>query len=243
MQNRFKLLGIVLAVAGIAYSPVAYFVLNSTPLSAIGLSAVLIGFVCLALSDAHRPLAAEYCQLILKTGYENTAALIEEIGATGTAIYFPSNLANGKSRTLIPLSKEFGTGHLKQLPNRLIVRYGTHPAEMAISVLSPGSAAISHLEARPGPTAQGINSSLNYLLVGLFDAADAVDVTLNSLQVLVNIVHISPGINTGLDAGSMGSPLASISAAVTAEALGKCVSIVDENLNDNVLSIKLVVID
>ena len=243
MNNRFKLLGIVLSVAGVIYSPIAFFILKSTTLSAIGISAAVVGLVCLALADASQPLSAEYCHLMLKTGYENTAALIEEIGATGRAIYLPASIASGKPRTLVPLNKDIDPAHLKGgIPSRLIVRYGPHPEEMAISVLSPGSAAISHLEARPGPTAQGINSSLNYLLVGFFDVADTVEVTLDSTQVFVNVARISPGVNISLATDSLGSPLASIAAAVTAEALGKCISILEESLSHNVLSIKLGVI-
>ncbi len=242
MNNRFKLLGILLTTSGIIYSPVAYLVLNSTPLSAIGLSAVVIGLVCLSLAGADRPLSTEYCRLMLITGYVNTTALIEEIGATGRAVYIPSTLAIGKPRTIVPLIETNAVVDFQdRIPNRLIVRYGSNPEDMAISVLSPGSSAIDQLESRPGPTEIGITSALTYLLVGLFDVAQAVNVTLNSTRVEVNIVGIDPATYMELPTCSFGSPLASVAAAVTAEGLGKCIRILEERLTDSTLNVKLAV--
>src|SRR5512144_468464 len=100
------MLGISLCVAGVIFSPVAYFIISSVPFAATGLSAIMIGFACIALANSRPYLSPEACQLILKTGMENTSALIEELGLTNKAIYLPSSMREGNAQAIIPLTNK-----------------------------------------------------------------------------------------------------------------------------------------
>ena len=49
-NNPYRLLGLGLIIAGAIFAPVAYFMINSIPLTAIGLSSIMIGFTSIALA-------------------------------------------------------------------------------------------------------------------------------------------------------------------------------------------------
>ena len=91
MSNAYRILGLGLCLAGTIFAPVSYFVIASVPLTAVGISAVIIGFTCIALSNTRPYISPEACEVILKTGMENTAALLEELGLRNKAVYLPQN--------------------------------------------------------------------------------------------------------------------------------------------------------
>ncbi|MFC1986788.1 hypothetical protein ACFLWC_07380 [Chloroflexota bacterium] len=123
MSNPYRMLGMVLCVASAIFTPISYFILASIPLTAVGISAILIGFTCIALANTRPPLSPEACELILKTGMENTAALLEELGLRNKTIYLPSTMRNGHSQALIPLVDGENIQRVKEkIPGRLIVR-------------------------------------------------------------------------------------------------------------------------
>jgi hypothetical protein len=79
-RNPYQFLGLGLVLAGAFFSPVAYFLLGSVALTATGISAIMIGFTAIALSNTQPHISPAASELILKTGMENTAALLEELG-------------------------------------------------------------------------------------------------------------------------------------------------------------------
>ena len=95
MNNPYRMLGLGLCVAGAILAPISYFIINSVPLTAAGISAIMIGFTCIALANTRPYISPEACQLMLKTGMENTAALLEELGIRNKAVYLPSNMRDG----------------------------------------------------------------------------------------------------------------------------------------------------
>jgi len=95
VNNPYRILGLGLCLAGAIFAPVSFFVINSVPLTAVGISALMIGFTCIALAGTRPYISPEACQLILKTGMENTAALLEELGLRNKAIYLPSAMREG----------------------------------------------------------------------------------------------------------------------------------------------------
>ncbi len=225
----YRLLGICLVVAGALFAPVSYFIVGSVPLTAMGLSAVMIGFACIALAGARPYLSPEACQLLLRTGMENTAALVEELGLKGKAVYLPSQARGGRPQALIPLTEDGRLGVVKHnVSGRLIVRYGRDPAEMAIAVATPGSINIDMLENRPGPTAEEIQAAASYLLVGVLDIASAVSVSMTDGQVGVEVSGARIPYEDSWYYQCLGSPIASIAAAVSSEALHKPVRVKEE---------------
>jgi hypothetical protein len=229
MSRPYRFLGISLCLAGALLSPVFYFIVGSIPLTAVSLSAIMLGFTSVALSNARPYMSPEACQMLLTTGMENTAALLEELGLRNKAVYLPSSSRDGSAQAIIPLSDNDVTTAFKgKLPGRLIVRYGNTPEAMAIAVTTPGSVSIKLLEAKPGNTAADIESSLTYVLTGVLDIADSATVSVSESHVHIEVRGAKMRQENIWYYHCIGSPIASIAAAITSEALGKPVMIKQE---------------
>ncbi|MBI4180911.1 MAG: hypothetical protein HY528_03170 [Chloroflexi bacterium] len=229
-SNPYRLLGLGLCVAGAIFAPIAYFILGSVPLTAVGMSSVIIGFTCIALANTRPYISPEACQLILRTGMENTASLLEELGLTGKAVYLPSTMRDGHPQALIPLVENGDIQQVKgRIPGRLIVRYGVNPDDMAIAVTTPGSINIDMLETKPGPTAAEIEAAATYILTGVLDIAHSVTVNLVDANVEVEISGARLQYEDIWYYRCLGSPIASIVAAISSEALQKPVRIREES--------------
>ena len=98
----------MLAIVGAILAPIFYFIVGSPPLTATAISAVILGFTCIAIANSRPYLSPEAAQMLLKTGMENTTALLEELGLQNKATYLPST-ADSQSRALIPLMENSGT--------------------------------------------------------------------------------------------------------------------------------------
>ena len=233
MSNPYRLLGLGLCLAGVIFAPISYFIIGSVPLTAVGISAVILGFTCIALANTRPYISPEACQLMLKTGTENTAALLEELGIRSKAIYLPSTMRDGHPQALIPLGKDQDIKWIKdKIPGRLIVRYGVNPEDMAIAVTTPGSTNIEMLETSPGPTAGEIESAASYILTGVLDVANAVTVNLADGRVNAEISGSKLHYENIWYYRSLGSPVASIVATIVSEALRKPVRITEESYNE-----------
>jgi hypothetical protein len=254
IKNPYRVLGIILAAAGAVLAPVFYFLLDSPALTATCVSAIILGFTCIGVANARPYLSPDAARMLLKTGMENTAALLEELGLKNKAVYLPST-ADSKAIAIIPLTDksempvplpygiprepdEIGinsndpqTSNLKPrtpFTGRLIVRYGTGLEDMAIAVTTPGSVSVSLLEHKPGPAAGEIESALNYLLTGVLDIAGGVTVNVADSWVEVKINDARMSYENIWYYRSLGSPVASIAAAVVSEALDKPIRILGE---------------
>jgi len=228
-SNPYKLLGISLCVAGAVFAPISYFVTTSVPLTALGISTVIIGVICIALANTRPYISPEACQVLLKTGMENTAALIEELGLRNKAIYLPSTMRDGHPQALIPLEdKDIGQVRGK-IPGRLIVRYGASPRDMAIAVTTSGSISTELLRTKPGPTSDEIQTAATYILVGVLDLARSIAVNITDSRVDVTVNGSGLHYEDIWYYRSLGSPIASIVAAIASEALGKPVRIAEES--------------
>jgi len=176
-SNSYRFLGLVLCFTGAVLAPVFYFLVGSQPLTAVSLSAIMLGFTSLAISKARPYVSPEACQMLLATGTENIAALLEELGLRNRAIYLPSSVQDGFTRAIIPLVEgDISSDLQRKLPGRLIVRYGKNSDSVAIAVTTPGSVCVKMLETKPGPTVADIESALTYVLTGMLDIADSVTV-------------------------------------------------------------------
>jgi hypothetical protein len=164
---------------------------------------------------------------------ENTTALLEELGLQNKATYLPST-SKSQSRAVIPLVDKVGTNIVAEnLPKRLIVRYGPNSEDMAIAVTTPGNISIALLENKPGPTADEMEAALNYLLTGVLDIAHNVSVHTMDSKVEVKINAPKMSYENTWYYKCLGSPIASIAAAVVAEALKKPLRITEEKYLKN----------
>ena len=233
VKNPYRLLGIVLAIAGAILSPIFYFIVGSPPLTATAISAVILGFTCVAIANSRPYLSPEAAQMLLKTGMENTTALLEELGLQNKATYLPST-AESPSRALIPLVDNTCNNIIAEnLPKRLIIRFGPNSEDMAIAITTPGNVSIELLENKPGPAAEEMETALNYLLTGVLDIAHNVSVHIRGSRVEVKINAPKMSYENIWYYKCLGSPIASITAAVVAEALNKPLKIVEEKYQKN----------
>ena len=230
MNNRYKIFGLGLCVVGAAFAPVSYFVIDSIPLTAVGISAFMIGISCIILVYTIPSLSPSTYQLMLKTGLENTANLLEGLGLSNRAVYLPSGMTNGSPQAVIPLTGNVDINSLKEImPDRFLVSYGKNTGDMAVSVITPGTINMSVLTTLPGPTADEIETAINYILVEMLDIAESASVILVNDRLYIAVTNPKKVFDDTRYYQCMGSPIASIIASVSSEALGKPIMISEEN--------------
>jgi hypothetical protein len=198
-------------------------------LTAIGVSVTIIGVICIALANTRPYISPEACQVILKTGMENTAALLEELGLRSKAVYLPSTMRDGHPQALIPLEDRDIEQVRGKIPGRLIVRYGINPEDVAIAVTTPGSISADLLKTKPGPTSSEIEGAVTYILTGVLDLASSVTVNMADARVDVEVSGSRLHYEDVWYYRCLGSPIASIVAAISSEALGKPVRVKEES--------------
>jgi len=229
LNNPYRLLGLVLSLSGAVLAPVFYFIVDSVALTGTAISEVILGITCIAIANARPYISPEAARLLLRTGMENTSALIEELGLTSRAVYLPSSMRGGKAQALVPLTEEGSLARARNsLPGRLIVRYGAGTEDMAIAITTPGSVSLELLESRPGPAPGEIESALNYLLHGVLDIAGGCRVDIEDQRVMITINDCRMGYEDIWFYRCLGSPVASIAAAIVAEATGSPVKVAEE---------------
>ena len=242
-NNPYRLLGLGLIIAGAIFAPAAYFMINSIPLTAIGLSSIMIGFTSIALATARPRISPEAAQMMFETGKENIAALLEELGLNNKAIYLPSTMRTGDAQALIPLSGDIDVTKLEgKILRRLIVRYGDNPGNMAIAVTAPGGTILNELEIKPGPTSSEIEQALTYVLIGLLDIANSVSVHLRENQLHIEVTGPKLYYENIWYYRCLGSPIASIVASIASDGLGKPIRIKEESYKKGVNTIQLEVL-
>lgn len=228
-QTRYVWLGVGLLVGGAIFSLAAWLVVESVPLVALGLAAILIGIVALALSRALPAIPPEASGVLLQTGLENLSALLEEIGLTTPALYLPSRLARGKPLALIPLSASGSDPSIQgPLPDRLIVSYGRR-GELGLLVRTAGTTVAQLLDERPGPSTGELESAIGAALVGRLDLARGVHVYRDGERFVAEVDDPRLGRQDLWATRSLGSPLASIVAALVAEGTDQPVAMRSED--------------
>ena len=102
-KNAYIWSGFGLVIAGSLVTLPAFFILQLTWLTALGLCMIILSLILLALGNTVPKLPPEVCRLLLETGTNNIAALIEELGISTKAIYLPPSLNSGQVKAFIPL--------------------------------------------------------------------------------------------------------------------------------------------
>ena len=230
-RNPYVLTGFVLIFVGVCSTPVFLFLLEyaslsnpspARPLTALGISVIILGIVCLGLARTRPEISPEASAVLLQAGVGNISALVEELGLRSKAIYLPSSKTSGRAQALIPLHSNPTLPEIRaSLPNRLIARYGPNPEDTGILITTPGSATVAMLESRPGPTSAELESALSHILVGMLDLANGVMVGMAENRITAEISNQRMEYTPMLVYEYLGTPLASIVASVAAEALDK----------------------
>lgn len=228
-KNPYTWAGLTLLIAGSLLSLSAYFILLLTWVTALGISMLILSFILLALGRTIPKLPPEVCGLLLETGIDNMATIVEELGIRTKAIYLPSSLTNGRPQALIPLHSNSSLPLInKALPQRLIVKYGASPEDIGLLLSTVGSTAVGLLGSRPGPTADELEAALTSLFTGILGVADRTRVFCHDNHIKVEIDNPCFKNGTTWSHQCLGGPLASVVASVAAEARDKPVTIKQE---------------
>ena len=204
----------------------------------------MIGFTSFALATARPQISPEASQMIFETGMENITSLLEELGINNKAIYLPSTMRTGNAQALIPLNGDTDVQKIqREIPGKLIVRYGDNPGDVAIAFTAPGGTGLNNLEIKPGPTASEIEQTLTYVLTGILDIANSVSVHLSEKQLHIEVKGPKLYYENIRYYRCIGSTIASIAATIASDGLGKPLRIIEESYQKGVSIIRLEVLD
>ena len=243
-RNPYLRLGLVLTLSGAALSPIFYFVVASVPLTALAISTVILGLVSAMLGNARPDISPEASRMMLQTGIENMAALLEELGLKSKAVYMPPSADGGRPRTIIPLREDAPLPRSGQaLSNRLIARYGPNLEDMCLMVTAPGAISLDGVSVTPGGGPAQIEGALNHILVGVMDLANSVSVHASGDRiVVVEVVNPKLKYENVWFYRCLGSPVASIVATVASQALDRPVRVGSEGPIRNGIRIEIEVL-
>jgi hypothetical protein len=229
-MNPFKMLGLGLALLGMLLSCVSYFVLGSVPLTALGISTLILASVSFAIGSGQPKIPPEASAVLLQSGAENISAIVEELGLKSKAVYLPSSMANGKSQALIPLHSNPNPLQLGKIvfPKRFIVKHGSNPEDVGLLVTTPGSAVSGLVASKPDATEGDLESALTMVLAGTVNLADGAKVAVGNGVVRVEVSNPRLENRKMWIYESLGTPLASIVASVIAQVTDQPVVVEDE---------------
>jgi len=243
ISNSFTLLGVCLSLSGLTLVAIAFIILQSTPITALGLSTIILGAVSLAMGRSQPKISPEASELLLQSGIENISAIVEELGLKSKAIYLPSSMTSGKPQALIPIHSN---PHLPKLgnivlPKRLIVKHGSHPEDMGILVTTPGSAVAGIVITKSDATEEDMEAAITLVLVSTISLADGAKAAMDEEKIRVEISNPRLEYRKMWVYESLGSPIASIVASVVAEVLNKPVTVDNEQYSKGkgVIELKL----
>jgi hypothetical protein len=239
-RNPYIWAGLGLLTAGAFIAITAYFIFQLIWLTALGICMLILASILIALGKAVPRLPPEVCSLLMETGVENMATLIEELGIKTRAIYLPSSLAREGPRAFLPLHNNGERPRITSvLPRRLFARYGTSPEDFGLLISTIGSTAVNLLETRPGATPAELESALNSLFSGRLGIADGARVACNNGTIKVEIDKPRLENGTSWSHQCLGGPLATMVACLAAEAWDRPVTISREEHRDGKCCIEL----
>jgi len=216
-QRPYISTGAGLPASGIIVASISQLFIQLNWLSAMGIAMVIIALVLIALGRTIPRLSPETSAMLMETGTDNIASLLEELGISSKAVYLPPSSSNAKPQALIPLQeKPLNVKAIGSLPQRLIVNYGSGGEDIGLLVTTAGSVASQMLQTRPAASPSEYEAALASLLIGELGAAENVKVTADKYKVQVIIAN--PGINgrTNRADSCLGGPLAQITATLAA---------------------------
>ena len=229
-MNVYRLLGLCLALTGLLFSFVSYFVLSSIPFTALGISTLVLASISFAIGTGQPKIPLEASALLLESGTENISALVEELGLKSKAIYLPSSMTSGNSQALIPLHSN---PHPPQLgktvfPKRLIVKHGVNPEDMGLLITTPGSTISGTVTAKPDATEADLEATVTTILSSTLNLADSAKITISNDSILVEVSNPRLENRKMWIYESLGTPLASIVASVIAQITDNPIAVEEE---------------
>ena len=238
-KNRYLILGIGLATSGLTFALSAWLIMDYVPFVALGLACIIIGIVSIALNQSLKQVPFDTSLLLIESSFDTIGAIIEELGVHSKAWYLPRSITDGPLRTLIPIHDDaLDSTFPKHLEQRLIVQIGKRPDDIGILLAAPG-ASILGVDTIETYLSTELASSLSSIIVGSLDLATAVDVHKDASSIEITIRNSSLSRRNELSHTILGSPMASITATITAQVLDQPIVIASEDFQRSEHKIRL----
>lgn len=206
--ERLHVFGVSLLVFSIPFIFFASFLLNNTPLTALG-----IGFLVLSVSILLTPVRTippHAVRALLEGSALSLEAILEEFNISERGYYALS--PDGRVYVYVPIRGEVKPPNLVSEPTGLIYKEG----KFEYLVLVPPA---SELVKSPDLAGMDLESALNYIFVDLMEVADSVEVITNDL-VSIKLRKVRSQVSAGRFKTVFGSLEASIAGCILANLLG-----------------------
>jgi len=229
-MDPYTATGLCVSTVGGLFALLAYTVMSSVPLTALGIAAVIVGSVLMAIGRGSSVLPSGIEVALHESSLENLSALVEEMGLRVKAIYLPSSLAEGGPLALVPVSSNPGIKvPSSRLPRRFLIRYGPRAEDVGFLISTPGSVVVRDAEVTRGTTLGNLENQLNLILVRRFYLADSVAISeVGDDRLVVELANPRLREKRLLVHEVLGSSLASMAASTAAEVLGRPVVVEEE---------------
>lgn len=239
IRTRYTLFGTGLILGGTIFALISWQLINDMSMTALSIGTIILGVVCLGLGKSLPGISPETGQVFLEAGMDNITSIIEELGIRSKAIYLPTRMTDGVAKALIPLREEENPIVLPKKEQRFLVLLDRNQDNYGIMVVTPGSAALTAFRSSITIDRIRLEEALKAILIGNLDLASQALCFESEDQVTIELsgVMMEPRSHSAYQ--SMGSPVASVCAAVTAEVLDSPIRVASEERKRNHVSIKL----
>ena len=214
-MERLHFFGAGLLAFSIPFTIASFFLLESIPLTALG-----IGIMILASSMLLTPsqtIPPQAIRTMLEGSILSLEAILEEFDISRRGYYVRA--PNGRVYLYVPLDENVGPPSEEVEPSGLIYREG---GSRYLVLIPPAS----ELVKTPEISGMSFESALTYVLVDLTEAADSVDVLTNGF-ITVRFRNVRSHVSAGRFKAVFGSLEASIAACIAANLVGPT-RVVDE---------------
>jgi len=233
--------GLSLLVIGIGLVIIATLAFGSIAILVLGISIAASGLVATwGTGDS------DLLMRLSQSSWIDISMLLEGLGIASQAIYLPSRYTEaGEPVALIPMSGV--RGRLPKLPRGITVRYGDRPQDSGLVLITLGTAAVKSCRDR-GALKEDPESALQDCLISFLSLVKSARLSMGVGTINLSLTPLrdfQPYEENSAVAAVLGSPLASISAAILAEALDRPLAIAGESIKgrDRLITLREVEID
>ncbi|MEM0075605.1 MAG: hypothetical protein QXV84_04570 [Conexivisphaerales archaeon] len=230
MPDRYISLGLSLISFGIVLASFSYFILLNTPLTALGIACVILGFTAASLPEHVVPRNA--VKAMLRGAVLNIEALLEEFEVHEKAIYLAPK--DGLVTAFIPLKnnpKQASVDQIYKAPRRVVTQAGGEPG---LIIFPPGAEIVRASEIAEASLEQAIQ----YILVEVTELCSSASVVENADSIVVDMKKVKVNTEAERYSSSMGSIATSIAACIIAYVRKKAISLVSEEHYDSSITAK-----
>ncbi|MEM2739201.1 MAG: hypothetical protein QXQ29_00145 [Candidatus Bathyarchaeia archaeon] len=216
-MDRFSLAGLCIALSGLVFAPLSYLILSNTPLTALGISAAILGF-SIAMTPTS-PIPPRAVRSMLEEVLASSELILEWLNIGSRGYY----VACGDRRIYVYIPLPGGGPPSVAKPRGFVFEDG---GCMYLALPSPASGLVD-LE----PTGS-LESALEYMLVDLTELCESVSIVETSVGYTVEFRRPRSPKPPDRVARVLGSLETCIAASAIALATGRPVSVVSEEDSD-----------